>query len=163
MLLKVTSVCISLCKQSEIISFLNVDLFAIQISRSFGDFVHRLDFFQCFRFFSHLLERGESYRETSSQATASNTSEDFIDDSLSKTFDDNDLVVGVDDFKKRLQYAMTRSLILQEKQMRDIESLEEALGLVDPVSVKSTVLASNESTAEIRKPLKGILKKSIRR
>ncbi|XP_046858835.1 proprotein convertase subtilisin/kexin type 7-like, partial [Xenia sp. Carnegie-2017] len=103
---------------------------------------------------SHLLERGDSYRESSSQATASNASEDFIDDSLSKTFDDNDLVVGVDDFKKRLQYAMTKSLILQEKQMRDIESLEEALGLVDPVSVKSTVLTSNENTAEIRKPLK---------
>jgi len=65
---------------------------------------------------------------------------------------------GVRDFEKRLQYAMQQSLKLQERQLKDIEVLQKELGQqATGVSSKKVVIE------KIRKPLKGILKKSIAR
>lgn len=114
---------------------------------------------------SHLLERGESFREQSSRRSTANLNED-----LSQNISDNSpepsevQAEGARDFEKRLQYAMKQSLILQEKQLKDIEVLQEELGQ-EATGVSNRIVVPNKRDVmeKIRKPLKGILKKSVMR
>ena len=109
---------------------------------------------------SHILERGQSFREQSSRKPTPSLSEDpsVTNVGQSSPFVSEDKADGVRDFEKRLQYAMEQSLILQEKQLKDIEVLQKELGQ------QATEMSSEkEAIKKPRKPLKGILKKSIMR
>ncbi|CAB4025022.1 Hypothetical predicted protein [Paramuricea clavata] len=59
---------------------------------------------------------------------------------------------------------MQQSLILQERQLKDIEILQEELGQ-EASGMSNRVVMSNKRAVieKIRKPLKGILKKSVMR
>jgi hypothetical protein len=109
---------------------------------------------------SHILERGQSFREQSSRKPTPSLSEDpsVTNVGQSSPFVSEDKADSVRDFEKRLQYAMEQSLILQEKQLKDIEVLQKELGQ------QATEMSSEkEAIKKPRKPLKGILKKSIMR
>ena len=66
------------------------------------------------------------------------------------------------DFEKRLQYAMQQSLILQERQLKDIETLQVELG-DEPTALPHRAGVQNKKVVieKIRRPLKGILKKAV--
>ena len=66
------------------------------------------------------------------------------------------------DFERRLQYAMEQSLLLQEKQLKDIEKLQEELAEDQQDNQPQNVARSKIVVERIRKPLKGILKKTNR-
>mgnify|MGYP002803520106 CR=1 FL=1 len=105
---------------------------------------------------SYILERGQSFREQSSRKPPSSLLEDpsiaDVQQSLPIASEDQTHC----DFEKRLQYAMQQSLILQERQLKDIEVLQEKLGQ------QATGMSSKKVVIEkIQRPLKGILKKSV--
>ena len=107
---------------------------------------------------SHILERGQSFREQSSHIPPSSLLEDpsVANVQQSLPIASEDRTDGVRDFERRLQYAMQQSLILQERQLKDIEVLQKELGQ------QATGMSSKKVVIEkIRKPLKGILKKSM--
>ena len=98
---------------------------------------------------SHILEVGESYRDkmtSQSQSSECHSVLSELDDKSLGTSKEEvwggDRTVGEDqqpgneghverkeqEFEARLQYAMEQSLVLQNRQLRDIENLQENLG-----------------------------------
>ncbi|XP_028402648.1 proprotein convertase subtilisin/kexin type 7-like [Dendronephthya gigantea] len=114
---------------------------------------------------SHLLERGESFREQSSRRPTPILIDELSQNSANNSSSPNEVQAeGARDFEKRLQYAMKQSLILQGKQLKDIEILQEQLGH-EASGVSNRIVMPNKKNVfeKIRKPLKGILKKSVAR
>jgi hypothetical protein len=112
------------------------------------------------------LERGESFRDQSSRKSTPSLPEDPSVSNITGTLpvSNDDRTGGACDFEERLQYAMQQSLILQERQLKDIEILQEELGQ-EASGMSNRVVMSNKRAVieKIRKPLKGILKKSVMR
>ncbi len=109
------------------------------------------------------MERGQSFREQSSRKPTPSLSEDssVVNVGQSLPVASEDQADSARDFEKRLQYAMQQSLILQERQLKDIEILQEELGK-EATGMSNLVVMSNKKAVieKIRKPLRGILKKS---
>ena len=115
---------------------------------------------------SHILERGQSFREQSSHKPTSSSVANATVSNVAETMPDSgkDQVDSAYNFEKRLQYAMQQSLILQEKQLKDIEILQEELG-EKATGMPKRIVTSNKKVVieKFRKPLKGILKKTVSR
>lgn len=110
------------------------------------------------------MERGKSFREKLlHKPTPSLPDDDSVTNTVKPSpIPATDSTDSALDFEKRLQYAMQQSLILQERQLKDIETLQEELGR-PAAGMHQRVVVPNKKTAieKIRKPLKGILKKSL--
>lgn len=108
------------------------------------------------------MERGQSFQEQSSRRPTPSEGPSDIAKTLPAS--DDDQTNSARDFEKRLQYAMQQSLVLQERQLKDIEILQEEL-TQEATGMSNRVIISNKKAVieKIRKPLKGILKKSIAR
>ena len=111
---------------------------------------------------SLILERGQSFREQSSRRPTPSEGPPVSDIAKTLPASGGDLTSSARDFEKRLQYAMQQSLVLQERQLQDIEILQEELAQ-EATGMSNRVIVPNEKAVigKIRKPLKGILKKSI--
>ena len=118
--------------------------------------VNMVDILYC----SLILERGQSFREQLSSGPT--PSEGPLDVPKTLPVSEEYQTNSARDFEKRLQYAMQQSLVLQERQLKDIEILQEELTL-EATGMSNRVIISNKKAVieKIRKPLKGILKKSM--
>ena len=111
--------------------------------------------------FSHLLERGNTAPQHPPDSNPQPFQHRALPQATKHVPSPLDEQTRVQEFERRLRYAMEQSLVLQAEQMSELDSFERDLRRAREESMVSHLLyqTKKEPIGSNRKPIKGILKK----
>lgn len=128
--------------------------------QNYTNLFHRLGHSYFFRFFSHILERGAK-KGTAHDNRSKDTAHLGPSKQLPSPVDERR---RVEEFERRLRFAMEQSLYLQAQHLSALDKFEKDLTKAKEESLLSQALLQSRLVApaseKSRKPLKGILKKA---